>query len=295
MAEENSLYQLTWLPKKTFEILAIIPAADVEEARKKTLTEAGKEIEIKGFRKGKAPDDLIIKAIGEQKLSRLILEEIIPELYQKAVNQLHLNPIINPKIEVVESKENPDWKIKFTSCEEPEVNLGNFKEELKKIKTVEKIWTPDKGTEPSKTDTQNEDLQGRKDEKLQKSIEWILQNIKPGISDLLIENEVNKKLSSLLDQVQKLGLTIDQYLTSTGKNVEQLKQDYQKSAFETISLEIILNKIAESEKIEVTPEEIEKTIAGIKEEKERKNLESQKYLLAMLIRRQKTLDFLANL
>jgi len=293
--EENNNYQLTWLPKKTFEILAIISWKEVEEARKKAISEAAKEVEIKGFRKGKAPEDLVVKSIGNQKLLELALENIIPGIYQKAVNFLKLNPILTPKIEVVEAKENADWKVRFTSCEEPEVKLGNYKEELKKIKVSEKIWTPGKGVDPGKNEGKIENAKDKKDEKLQKTIEWILQNIKPEISDLLIENEVNRKLSNLLDQVQKLGLTIDQYLASSGKSAENLRQEYQKSAYETISLEIVLNKIAEVEKVVVKPEEIDKTIAEVQDEKERKNLESQKYLLATLIRRQKTLDFLANL
>ena len=293
--EENNNYQLTWLPKKTFEILAIISWKEVEKTRKKAISEAAKEVEIKGFRKGKAPEDLVVKSIGNQKLLELALENIIPGIYQKAVNFLKLNPILTPKIEVVEAKENADWKVRFTSCEEPEVKLGNYKEELKKIKVSEKIWTPGKGVDPGKNEGKIENAKDKKDEKLQKTIEWILQNIKPEISDLLIENEVNRKLSNLLDQVQKLGLTIDQYLASSGKSAENLRQEYQKSAYETISLEIVLNKIAEVEKVVVKPEEIDKTIAEVQDEKERKNLESQKYLLATLIRRQKTLDFLANL
>lgn len=295
MAENDNLYQLTWLPKKTFEILASIPRKEVEEARKTVVTEIGEKVEIKGFRKGKAPKDYVIKHVGEQKLLEQILEKIIPVLYQNAVNTLNLSPVLTPKVELVETKENADWKVKFTSCEEPEVNLGNYKEELKRAKEAEKIWTPGKGIDPEKSGAKNSDRQDNKEGKLQKVLEWILKNIKPEISDLLIQSEVNRKLSNLLDQVQKLGLSIDQYLISTGKSADQLRQDYQNSAYETISLEIILNKVAEAEKIEVAPNEVEKTIAEVKEEKERKNLESQKYLVASLVRRKKTLDFLANL
>ena len=106
---------------------------------------------------------------------------------------------------------------------------------------------------------------------------------------------MTRKLSGLLEQTQKLGLTIDQYLTSVGKTVEQVKEEYRRSSQENLSLEFILGKIADSEKIEVTPEEIEKMLASAKNQEEKKAMESQKYLIATLLRRQKTLDFLVSL
>ncbi len=107
--------------------------------------------------------------------------------------------------------------------------------------------------------------------------------------------EVGRRLAGLLDQIQKLGLSLEQYLSSSGKTVEQIREEYRRSAEENLSLEFILNKIAEEEKISVEPGEIEKVIAGAKTEEEKKALESQKYYLATLLRRQKTLDFLASL
>ncbi|MBM3208894.1 hypothetical protein FJZ40_01185, partial [Candidatus Shapirobacteria bacterium] len=65
-------------------------------------------------------------------------------------------------------------------------------------------------------------------------------------------------------------------------------------AEETLKIEFILSQIANEEKIIVDPKEIEAFIAAIKDEKEREALETQKYLIAQIIRRRKTFDFLLN-
>lgn len=284
------MFEINWLPKKAFEITATIPWKEIEEAKKKAVTRAGKNLEIKGFRKGNAPENMVIDALGPQKLLELTLQEIIPVYYQKAISELNINPIVTPKLQLVETKDGLDWKIKFISCVEPDVALGSYKEELKKENAAKEIWTP--GKAEGKTEKKPEE---ERDEKLNRIIEWLIKNIKVEVCDLIIDEEVSRKLSGLLDQTQKLGLTIDQYLASTGKTVEQIREEYARQARENFALEFIFNKIADEENIEVEPEDLEKVMAEAKTDEERKALEGQKYYIATILRRQKTLDFLASL
>lgn len=292
---KNNNFSLTWLPKKTFEVLATVSWPEIEKAQKQALAKAGETLEIKGFRKGKAPDNLVAESLPSSKLLELALEEIIPGIYSQAISSLGIKPIISPKIELVSAKEKESWQVKFTSCEEPDVKLGNYKDELGKQKAADSIWTPEKGTKTDKKEETAQDPAAKKDEKIDKAIKYLLENIKVEVGDPLLDSEVNRKLAELLEQTQRLGLTIDQYLTSTGKTIESIKQEYKNHAEKTLSFQFILNAIAETEKITVTPEEIDKAIATAKDEKEKKALESQKYLLASMLRQQKTLDFLANL
>lgn len=284
-------FQLNRLPKNSFEITVDIPWEEIKETENKVLALYGKETEIKGFRKGMAPLNLVKESFGQEKLLRQILEQILPLFFQKAVEEFKLKPIVSPKAELISAKENETWKVKYTSCEEPEVILGNYKEEITKIAKPEaKIWTPGKGEE-----TKPEEKPEAKEEKINKVLNWLIANIKVEISDLLVEDEVNRKLSSLLEQTQKLGLTIDQYLASTGKSLETIKAEYTKQARENLAFEFILGKVADTENISINEEEIEKAVAKAESEEEKKTLQNQKYYLAILLRRQKTLDFLANL
>ncbi|RJR23740.1 hypothetical protein C4578_03845 [Candidatus Microgenomates bacterium] len=281
-------FELTRLPKKAFEILVALPWKEVEESRKEVISQASKTVEIKGFRKGMAPEKMVEQYLGTQRLLELTLQKIIPDYYQKVVEEFSLNPIITPKIQLVSTEEGKDWQVKFISCEHPEVNLGNYKEELRKIKPKEEIWTPGK-------EEKKEEKKENRDEKINESISWLIDNIKVEICDLLIEEEVGRRLSDLLDQTQKLGIAVDQYLSSVGKTIEQLREEYAKRAADNLALEFILEKIADQEKIEVGPEELDKILSAAKNEEEKKALEDQKYVLATMIRRQKTLDFLGSL
>lgn len=286
-------FKLSLLPKKTFEIKVIILWSEIDLVRKAVAKKIGESLEIKGFRKGKVPLNLILKNIDQKNLLEKTLGELIPKYYQKAIDYFKLKPIVSPKIEVLSIKDDQDWEMKFTACEEPVIDLGNYKDELKKLKKIEEIWTPGKSSPAKETPTNNSPEE--KNKKILKIIEWLLKNIKVEISELLLEDEINRELSKLLEQIQKLGLTLDQYLASTGKTIEKIREEYRKQAENNLALEFILRAVSEKEKIEVSPEEITKTIAAAKDETEQKTLESQRYLLAALIRQQKALDFLLNL
>jgi len=115
------------------------------------------------------------------------------------------------------------------------------------------------------------------------------------IPDILIQNQVNRLLSDLIDQTKKLGLTVEQYLASTNRTAESLRADYEKQARQTIILELGLEEIADKEGVIISDDEIDAIIKTAKTEEERKALTRERYYLASLLRRQKTLDKLANI
>jgi len=279
------------LPKSEVEIIIVIPWEEIKITYEKLVERAASELQIKGFRKGKVPKKIAEENLDKSKIYSQVIQELIPNYYEEALRKNNLNPIVNPEITLVSSKENSDWEIKILICEKPQINLGNYKEELSKLNKTSDIWVPatQTGKEPQK------DQQKKKDEKIQEIIKWLLENTKIELSDILIEQEVNRRLSELIDQTQKLGLTVEQYLISSGKTTEILKDEYRKQAYETWLIELALNQIADEENIVVDNKEIEETIQKIPSEEEKRKLEAQRYLLASIIRRQKTLDFLASL
>ncbi|PIS15156.1 hypothetical protein COT63_01480 [Candidatus Shapirobacteria bacterium CG09_land_8_20_14_0_10_38_17] len=285
-----SLSSLKRLPDNTIEILTTVTSDKVEEEHKQILTQLQKTTELAGFRKGKAPRSQVEKTVGKEKVYNETAKNLIPKIYSQLIQEHQLHPIINPKIELISAQEGKDWQIKFTVCETPTVNLGNYKEEIKKITAKNKIWTPEKEEQSPKEDKKN-----KTEEKTQEIIKALLRNVKIAIPQILIENEVNQKLASLIEKTEKLGLTLDQYLNSLGKTAEQIKKEYQKESQDNWHLELTLNKIADQEKITVDNEEIDKIIADSKNEKEKENLSHQRYMLAFILKQRKTLEFLQNL
>lgn len=281
-------YSLNKLPKNTSEIIITIPWDKVKETYESMFAEVVLNAEIKGFRKGKAPRELVEKNLNRDSFNDEIVNKIIPDAYQAALKKFDLKPIIYPRIEVLSKNDNEEWKVKVLICEAPVVNLNAYKDELSKIHAKDKIWVPGKDDkESNKGDDKNK--------KLSDNLAFLVKYCSLDLSDMLVEDEMSKLLSQLLEEIKKLGLSLDQYLASTHKTIETLRQEYKEKAEQSLRIEFIISEIAEKENIVVSNEEIAEAIKDVTDEKLRKELETSNYQLASLLRRQKTLDYIANL
>lgn len=258
-----------------------IPQALIKKTTAEIVDKTVETANIPGFRKGKAPKKIVTERIDKEKIKEEVLKKLLPESYADAVKKHNIKPIINPRIHVEELSDDKDWKFTASVCEAPKIDLNGYKENIKKITAKGKIILP--GTQEPKGVPFDEILK-----ELEKSV-----TIK--ISKIIVEQEVERLLAQTLDEIKRLGLTLDQYLSSTKKTVEDLKKEYEGKALNDIKLEFALSKIAEEEKISVDNTEIEEAIKKAKDETERKNLDSNRYVLAGILRQQKTLDFLKSL
>ena len=140
-----------------------------------------------------------------------------------------------------------------------------------------------------------QDEKAKKDKLFNEVLTAILKEVVCDVSPLIIEAELNKRLSQLVDDVQKLGLTVDAYLQSKGLKMEQLKKQYGDEIAQMYKLEFILMEIADQEKITVGQEEIQKIFDSIKDEKEKASAQANSYFYASVLRKQKTLDYIIGL
>lgn len=264
----------------TIELTVTVPASKIKKTKDEVIEEHVKVSELPGFRKGMAPKDIVEKSLDVEHVREDILRKVLPEAYVEAVKEHKISPIINPKIHVDSIEEGKDWVFTALTCEAPEVTLGNYKEGVKKVTGATKIAVP--GKEPQQVSF----------EEISKEL---INNAKVKIPNIIIDSEVERLLSQTLDEVKKLGLTLDQYLSSTGRNIEGLRGEYRIKAENDVKLEFVLQKIAETEGIKVEDKEIDEAIAQGKTDQEKQNLSANRNLLAGIIRQQKTLDFLRSL
>jgi len=264
----------------TIQLTIAIPWSTVKKAKEEALEAYLASAQLPGFRKGKAPKKLVEKNINQDHLREEVLRKLLPQSYVEALKEHALKPILNPKIHVEKLEDDKDWTFTAFTAEAPEITLGDYKEAVKKITAKSKIIVP--GKEP--TPVNFEDI-----------AKAILETATVKIPKIIIDQEVDRLLAQTLDEVKRLGLTLDQYLASTDRDTEALRQEYEKKAENDIKLEFLLQKIAESEKITVEEKEIDEAITQAKTDAERQNLQNNRYLLASIIRQQKTLDFLRSL
>ena len=287
-------YKLKKLPKSTSETQVDIPWKDIQQQYDTALEHMAKELEVEGFRKGKVPKTVAQKHLTKDQIFQHALQDLLPQIYSEIVKKEGLQPIVNPKIELLKAKEAEDWQVRITVAQRPKIELPDYKKLAKELKTDSKkdsIWVPGKD--------KNEDSEKDKEEQKKKLLDAILNALikksKVEIPDIIIDEEINARLARLLDEVGKIGLTMDAYLKSKSLTSEQLRESYRKEVEDIHKVEFILTEIADREKIQVEPKELETVFNAITNEKERKNAQANAYFYASIIRKQKTLDFLLNL
>ena len=99
----------------------------MESGVQKAYLKARKNIQIPGFRKGKAPRVLIEKMYGAHVFYEDGLEEIFPEVYQKAVVEQDLKAIGRPSLTDMDISEDGIVTLTLTTDTYPEVTLGQYK------------------------------------------------------------------------------------------------------------------------------------------------------------------------
>ncbi|MBI2616885.1 hypothetical protein HYW55_01975 [Candidatus Gottesmanbacteria bacterium] len=274
------------LPKATVEITITIPWSDIAPVYEKYESSALGEVEIAGFRKGKAPKEIALKHLNKTRIYEAVVKDVIPNAYAESVTANKLTPISSPKIEVSKAKENEDWVVIAKIATKPEIHLKDYKEKVRTLKKGKvKIWTPGS----------KEEKDGKGKLSVEEIMEALVSEADVEISDILIADEANRLLSNLVDQTQQLGLTVEQYLLAKGKTSEQIRAEYATQATHNLKIELILSEIADKENITVTQKDIDTLVEKVEKPEEREKLKKESYYLAHLIRQQKTLEFLNTL
>lgn len=276
------------LPKSTLELEVTIPWSEIKDTYQKLFDEAQKTLEVPGFRKGKAPKKMAEEKIDKTKVYEEVIKQVIPKSYEEAIKKNGVRPISSPKVQVTAAKEGADWSFKALVALAPLIKLNDYKEKIKALKKekASKIWVP--GQEK----TQKEE---EKKPSLDELMDCLATSVEVEMSDFLVEEEANKLLSNLIDQTQKLGMTVEQYVQAKGTTSEKIRQEYAVAARKNLVIEFALGEIADKENISVTKEDIDALIAKVENPQEKQKLIAQTYYLAHLIRQQKTIDYLNNL
>lgn len=288
-------YELKKLPKRTAEIYLKIPKEDVELERVNSFANLQKDLSVEGFRKGKVPKEIAEKNLSKEVVYQELLKTLLSRIYDEIIKKESLQPVISPKIDLTKAKEGEDWEIKIAFAEKPVVELGAYKEAIKKLKGEQKkddIWIP--GKNPS-TPTDGSGDKEKKEKQLNAVLTTVLKEVKCEISDLFIDEELDRRLTQLVDDVRKIGLTVESYLKSKNLTIEDLKSRYKREIEETYKLEFVLMEVADKENIKVEKVEIDKLFENIKTEAEKKAAQENAYYYASILRKQKTLDFLVAL
>lgn len=98
----------------------------LEEARGKALRKLAPRAKVPGFRPGKAPEPMLRRYLGEERILDEALDALVPVVYREAVEaDASIEPVARPRL-VVETTE--PLVVKATIPVRPSVDLGDYRE-----------------------------------------------------------------------------------------------------------------------------------------------------------------------
>jgi len=185
-------------------------------------------------------DQLVGAKAGEDKEVNVTFPaEYVPELASK-------DAMFKVKVHEVKEKKVPELNEELIK----DLNLPN-------VKTLDDL----KAHEKAKLQNQKENEAKR--EYYEALVKQIRDGAKIDLAKEIIDGEVEAMEENMRKQIEQQGLTLDKYFQITGQTMEQVHETMRKEAEDNVRSVLVLEKIAEVEKISVEDDEIEFELAKI--------------------------------
>ena len=172
-------------------------------------------------------------------------------------------------------EELPEFNDDFVQALGPFKNMADFKEKLKENIKLEK------GNQV-------------KEKTRLKIVEKIIDELKIEMPKILLKAELDKILYRMESDITQMGLKFEDYLKHLNKTVEGLRKEFRIDAEKKAKLGLILNKIAEDEKIVANSEQVANEVAKILEHYKEADPERAKLHAENILTNEKVFQFLEN-
>lgn len=129
--------QVEKLEKNMAKLTIEVSAEEFEKAMETAYHKQKGKINVQGFRKGKAPRSVIEKMYGAGIFYEDAANAIIPEAYEKAVEESGLEIVSQPEIDVTQIEKGKSFIFTAEVAVRPEVTLGEYKGIQVEKKTAE--------------------------------------------------------------------------------------------------------------------------------------------------------------
>lgn len=126
------------LPQSKVEFSIEIKKEDLAKSQKSVIQKFKQNVSVKGFRKGHAPDEMVIASVGMNAIASEAFSRSIDKKYREFIIENKLSPISQPEVEVNDKKDPITVGIKVEVY--PEVTIGDYKKlkiESPKVKVTE--------------------------------------------------------------------------------------------------------------------------------------------------------------
>ena len=114
-------------PENIVKVDIEIPAKDAVDFYNDAARKLSQYVNIPGFRKGKAPRNIVEQHIGEERIKHEALENALPRIFSEVIKENNFDVVTQPYVESYDYKIGEDLKITAKMELRPEVTLGQYK------------------------------------------------------------------------------------------------------------------------------------------------------------------------
>ncbi|MFA5937309.1 MAG: trigger factor [Candidatus Paceibacterota bacterium] len=243
------------------------------------------------------------KEIAKKVISGLTEEEKSTEVSEKEVEDTIMDirksraPKIQMKDEAEKHVHDENCKHEDSTSDIKNSPMSDVKEELPEVNDeFVQALGPFKDVQDFK-DKLKENIKLEKGNQVKektrlKIVEKIIDDLKVEMPEILIEVELDKILYRMESDITQMGLKFEDYLKHLSKTVEDLRKEFRNDAEKKAKLGLILNKIAEDEKIIADPEQVANEVAKILEHYKEADPERAKMHAENVLTNEKVFQFL---
>lgn len=127
-------------PENIVKVDIEVPAKDAVNYYNNAAKRLAQYVNIPGFRKGKAPRNIVEQNIGEERIKHEALEGALPKIFSEVIKENDFDVLAQPYVESYDYKIGEDLRIVAKLELRPEVTLGEYKGltiEVEEYKTPE--------------------------------------------------------------------------------------------------------------------------------------------------------------
>lgn len=317
------------------EIEGEVPADILETHRLSALAEVRKEIEIPGFRKGTAPEKLVLQHINMDAVLTDAAEASLSEAYPDILHDNKIEPMSTPRVSITKLAQGNPLGFKIRVAVEPEVDLPNYKKIARTAKEKQPaVEVTEKDTEdvvaqllamrPAKEGEKSElteefvktlgkfETVAEFKEKLKENIkeEKIVEarralyetfakeltaESKLTLPTLLIEDEAEAAHRRFHGELEKRKIQETDYLARIKKTKEEFLKEEREGVERQLKTKFILKAIAKKENIVADEKDIDTEMKHAASHYQNVDLERFRSYISEMLVNEKTLKFLEDL
>lgn len=291
--------------KSTVEFTITIPRKIFTETYQNLLKENTKKADVKGFRKGKVPADLVESEIS-QSLRLETFEKLIPLYLSTALQKENISPVAPPDYKdfpKLEGEEDITFTVEITVM--PEFKLGNlkkikieketvevpakevdealeniFKNNKSKFKEMNNDWAKETGKLIGNTEITNmkelrkyveDTLKSQKEHMLKhkqedSALEQAIKLSEIEIPEPAIKYEALEREHSFERDMQQRSIKIEDFLKANNITLEKMRELWLKDAKQALETDVFLRTYAKDRNLQFSDEDLAKKIEDIKKQ-----------------------------